>query len=113
MMRNFNTVVLERLKYFTDDFATEPYEVGWASEAIFFIRIHEIEGSNVSLDATVQISADGINWLDEGTHFSRITDIGDRFVKVSNFGGWLRLNANVQGGNQPKLKLTIQLALKD
>lgn len=112
MIRNFNTVVLERLKYFDQGFATEPYEVGWASEAIFFIRVHEIEGTGVRMGAMVQISVDGIEWVDEGTSFEAITDVGNYFVKAAHFGGWLRLKTNIEGENA-ELKLTVQLVLKE
>jgi hypothetical protein len=112
MMRNFNTVVLERLKFFHADFATEPYEAGWASEALFFIRVHSLEGSDPVLHSRVQISADGIEWIDEGTSFEPIDREGNYFIRVKHFGGWLRL-ASVLDGEQPEIKLTIQLALKE
>lgn len=111
-MRNFNTVVLERLKYFQQGFETEPYEVGWASEAIFFIRVHSMEGSRVVLTPQVQISADGIEWVDEGTELEPIDQVGNYFVRVSHFGGWLRLAADI-AGKKPDLKITIQLVLKE
>lgn len=111
-MRNFNMVVLERLKNFSESFATEPYEVGWASEAIFFIRVHEIEREDVKINASVQISSDGIHWVNEGTVLDPASKQGDYFVKVSHFGGWLRLQVNLIG-NQPDVKLTIQLVLKE
>jgi hypothetical protein len=110
-MRNFHTVVLERLKHFTSDFETEPYETGWASEAIFFLRLHEVTGEQVALDSFIQVSVDGINWIDEGTRFPPLYEVGDYFVRVSHFGGWLRLRNTLRGDN-PELKLTINLVLK-
>ena len=87
-MRNFYTVVLERMRTYSEDFATEPYETGWAGEAMFFIRIHEMTGKKVSLEARVQVSVDGINWVDEGTRFSPTNSTGEHFIKVTHFGGW-------------------------
>ena len=111
-MKNTHTVVLERLKYFSAHFETEPYETGWASEAMFFIRIHELKGENVSLDSFVQVSVDGIRWVDEGTAFPTLHEIGDYYLRVSRFGGWLRLRNRVLGVN-PEMKMTIHLVLKE
>jgi hypothetical protein len=110
-MHNFNTVVLERLKDFSSNFETEPYEAAWAREAIFFIRVHDIQGANAALRAYVQLSVDGIDWIDEGTAFSAITQPGSHFVRVSHFGGWLRLRVELDGDN-PTIRTTIHLALK-
>ena len=111
-MKQFYTVVLERMASFIKDFNTEPYECGWASEAIFFIRIHEMDGAKVTLKSIVQISVDGIEWIDEGSYFPTLNKHGDYFIKVNHFGGWLRLK-NVITGNNPNIKQTIHLVLKE
>lgn len=111
-MRQFNTVVLERMIHVDKDFATEPYECGWASEAIFFIRLYSLEGQNTSLQAQVEISADGIHWVAEGTELPIMKSANDFFCKVHNFGGWLRLNCRV-AGESPDIKTTIYLVLKE
>ncbi len=111
-MRNFYTVVLERMKFFSESFETEPYETGWASEAMFFIKVHEMSGENIKLDAMTQISVDGLEWIDEGTRFPTIEKPGSYFIKVTHFGGWLRLRNEISGEN-PSLKLTIHLVLKE
>jgi len=111
-MRNSYTVVLERMRAYSEGFATEPYEVAWASEAMFFIRVHSIEGQGTRLGARVQVSADGIAWADEGTAFVPIDSVGDTFVKVSHFGGWLRLQTELDGV-RASVTLTVHLALKE
>jgi hypothetical protein len=111
-MRNFYTVVLERMKRYSQDFDTEPYECGWAGEAMFFIRIHELSGKDIMLESRVQVSVDGIHWIDEGTVFPTINNGGDFFIKVSHFGGWLRLRNQVKGDN-PEVRLTVHLVLKE
>jgi hypothetical protein len=111
-MKQFHTVVLERMAFFTTDFSTEPYECGWASEALFFIRFHDVIGTEVSQESIVQVSVDGINWIDEGTYFPILTDTGDFFVKVKHFGGWLRLK-NCINGKESSIKQTIHLVLKE
>jgi hypothetical protein len=111
-MRNFYTVVLERMKEYDSGFDTEPYECGWASEAMFFIRIHELSGANAELSSKVQVSVDGIEWMDEGTEFHPMGETGSRFIKVRHFGGWLRLSNELRGEN-PRLKVTVHLVLKE
>lgn len=110
-MRQFSSTITERKLEFTGDFNTHPYEAGWASEAISFIRVEDLEGSGV-LNAHVQISVDGIRWVDEGTSHSPISEKGDYFVKVSHFGNYLRLRSTIEGDNT-KFKLTIWWVLKE
>lgn len=108
-MRLFNASHLEVKKYFDAPFQTNPYECGWASECIFFIHVEEIVGSPV-LEAAVEISHDGIHWCPEGTVSGPIATEGLHFIRVREFGNWLRLNAKVSGG---KMKLNIQIACKE
>ena len=111
-MRNSYTVVLERMRSYSEGFATEPYEVGWASEAICFIRIHRIQGRDARLEARVQISVDGIEWVDEGTALAPMDREGSTFVRVSHFGGWLRLQTKLDGIDA-SVDVTVHLALKE
>jgi hypothetical protein len=110
-MRNFQTVVLERMSWVTGRFQTEPYECGWASEAIFVVRVHEIEGS-IDLRSTVQLSVDGIQWMDDDLCFPRIDRAGSFFLRVRHFGGWLRLASDL-GSTDARARLTIYLVLKE
>jgi hypothetical protein len=106
-------VVLERLKEFSGGFATEPFEAGWASEALFFIRLHSIEGKDKpAINAKVQISADGIEWIDRGIEFPKITKAGNYYVDVDRFGGFLRLVLDAEG-TVCNYKITVQLSLKE
>lgn len=111
-MRMFNASHLEVKKYFTEDFQTEPYEAGWASEVIFFIMVEEMKGKDVSLTARVQLSHDGVNWCDEGTVSDPVVREGLHFIRVRHFGNYLRLACTV-GGEEPALKLNIQIACKE
>ena len=111
-MRYFHTVVLERMTTHSQDFSTEPYETAWASEAIFFIRVYSISESDTSLDSRVQLSVDGIDWVDDDLKFPTINKEGTYLLRVSHFGGWLRLK-NVIKGKNPSLRLTVHLVLKE
>lgn len=110
-MKQSHTVVLERLKEIQSDFDTEPYEVAWADEAILFLQLDQVTGSGVAVTASIQLSVDGINWVDEGSRLGPIDRDGLSFVRVSHFGGWLRAHFHVKGASGPVI-LTTQLVLK-
>lgn len=106
------TSTVEQRKDFTFGFATHPMEAAWATEAIFFITVEEVTGASPLLGTKVQISADGIHWLDEGTGLGKITEKGHYFIRVRHFGGWLRLWGDVEG-EHACFNLTIHLTLKE
>ena len=108
-MRQSHTAVVERNQLWEGDFTTEPYEVGWSHEAIFFVQILRAEKSPI-VRARVQISPDGIHWCD-ANHESVKSEYGSGnkidlsaskdalvFAQVSHYGGWLRLAGTVEGG---------------
>lgn len=105
-MKQFYTVVLDRMVDFENRYESEPYEAGWADEVVSFIRIHEI-GPGQMMKATIEISPDGIEWANEGTE-KTIDGTGVFFLRTTNFGGWLRL---VIEGNS-SAKITTYFALK-
>ena len=111
-MRLFNAAPLELKKYFKEDFTTNHYEAGWASECIFFIMVEDIKGTGSSLVADVEISHDGMAWVKEGTQSGTIDKAGLHFIRVTHFGNWLRLNCRITG-ESPEFKLLIQIALKE
>ena len=67
MMRQSATSTVELNTEWRDKFTAEPFEVAWASEAIYFIRALESERVPGGINARVQISPDGTHWCDEGT----------------------------------------------
>ena len=110
-MRQSHTAALELGTTWEGQFATEPYETAWASEALFFIRLLEGElpaGTN----AHVQIAPDGIHWVDEGTEITLPTGPDDTtFGRVREFGGWLRLVGELPSG--VSLPVIVHLVLKE
>ncbi len=111
-MRQSFTAVLERNKTWQGDFALEPYETAWATEAIYFVRALAAEGMPSDVTARVQISPDGIHWCDEGTLIPLPHQAeGLTFARVAHFGGWLRLVGNLPDGAQ--LKVIVYLVLKE
>lgn len=111
-MRHFHHAVLDRHQTYTKAFASEPYEAAWAREAIFFLRVDAIHGPNTTLHVAVQISPDGVNWLDEGSALPPLREPGLHFLRVSHFGGWLRLRGELTG-EAPRIELTLALDLKE
>jgi len=117
-VRRSYTAIVERNVRWRGQFATEPYEAAWASEAIFFVRalnvlpVSTVDGGlNVGM-ARVQISADGIHWVDEGTRFDLPRKDNEvTFCKVTHFGGWLRLRGELDAGST--IVVLVSLALKE
>ena len=109
-MRTSLTAVIEQANAYTTDFSTEPYETAWALEARWFVNVLEIaEGSTVSLSP--QISPDGLTWCEEGLAPLVFAATGLQSLPLTNFGGWLRLQATFTG-DHPSAKFLIYLALK-
>ncbi|MCY3709783.1 MAG: hypothetical protein OXG26_12895 [Caldilineaceae bacterium] len=109
MLRESYTAIVERSEALQGSFATEPYECGWAGEAIFFVRILERAGNLEGITLHVQISPDGIRWCDEGTAIA----LGEEevaFGKVAHFGNWLRLSGRLPEG--AGMRAIIALSLK-
>lgn len=111
-MRQFSTSVVERKVHVAGPYDTQPFEAGWASEAIFFVRVESAADGLEELIAKVQLSADGINWVDEGTTVWLPTRQQTHFVRVRHFGGWLRLHLAGADEKTPAV-LTVHLALKE
>ena len=110
-MRESQTIVLERNVEWREAFATEPCEVAWASEAIFFVRTLEVTGVRPGNVARVQISPDGMHWCDDGTDVHLPTEPGVAFCRVAHFGGWLRLVGQLPLG--ASMKVIVYLVLKE
>ena len=109
-VRRSYTATVERNVLWKGEFATEPYEAAWASEAIFFVRALAVS-PDFSGRARVQISADGIHWVDEGTVLDLPFEEDQvTFCKVRHFGGFLRIR-----GIAPRDGVTVlvSLALKE
>lgn len=106
------TAVVERNVTFTGDFATEPYEAGWAREARWFIHVLAVSGQNSTASIKPQLSPDGLHWCDEGQSEILIASPGLYSFPVREFGNWLRLTGHVSG-EKGGLKVIIYLALKE
>ncbi len=111
MIRRSHTAVVERNVRWSGAFATEPYEAGWASEAIFFVRTLVPGRLGADAAARVQISPDGMRWTNEGATVPLRADPGVTFGRVARFGGWLRLAGELGPGEA--VTVIVYLALKE
>lgn len=104
-MRHSVSAVVARNERWTGHHATEPYEAGWAAEAIIFVRALDGGGGG---EARVQISPDGMRWADEGTRFPLPDALEPvTFARVREFGNWLRIVADVPPGAEVTVLVTI------
>ena len=98
-MRTIHTAPIELLSAKPrGPFVTEPYEAGWATEALAVIYVREVRGLSHNLRLSAQISADGARWLDHPATPLLISQPGGYCLMVREFGNWLRLTGEVDGG---------------
>ena len=106
MLNESTTAVLIRGETVSNNFSTEPYEVGWAKEAIFFLY-------NLEKDITgkfcVQISPDGFNWATDENHILIPKANYVSFIKINHFGNWLKFVSSINGDEKTKIMATLHL----
>ena len=112
MLRQSYTAVVERAQPLNEEFSTEPYEAGWAHEAVIFFKVREGLNEGMEINARVQISPDGVDWVDEGTTFPTIRGQELCFTKVTNFGNWLRVSGRVSDPGVD-VRASVYIALKE
>jgi hypothetical protein len=110
MLRENHTAVIARNELWQGSSATEPHEAGWAIEALIFVRALAIDGPLTPVPVSVQVSADGMRWVDEGTRFELPRTIeADSWARIRHFGNWLRLSADLPAGLTMKVLVTLHL----
>ena len=111
-MRRSHTAVVERGEPLRGEWATEPYEAGWASEALVFVRLLA-SPAGAQLAARVQLSPDGMHWVDEGTALPALhSERPLAFVRLREFGNWLRLAGNATPADA-QVRALVYVALKE
>ncbi len=109
-MRESQSAVIERGVDLVDVHDTEPFEVAWAGEARWYIHfLRPVEGG--SAEFRVQISPDGLNWIDHDGIDPLVTDAqGFHSIPVDRFGHWLRLRSTrLSGAAEPLLRIYLEL----
>jgi hypothetical protein len=104
------TAVIARNETWTGLAATEPYECGWAREAIVFVRALRPPRGRLP-KARIEISADGMHWVAEGSEFALpATENAVTFQRVAHFGAFLRVAAAL--GEGAEITVLVSLHLK-
>lgn len=108
-MRESITAVVARGDTWSGIAASEPYDVAWAGEAVIYLRSLGAVGNPEEARAWVQISPDGIRWVDEGSMLPipAVDEISS--VRIRNFGTFLRVMTVLPEGASFKALLTISL----
>lgn len=110
MLRESQTAVIARNEKWQGECATEPYEAGWATEAVIFMHTLAATGLVAPVPARVQLSPDGIRWLDEGTTLLiEPASDGMSVARLKHFGNWLRVVATLPSGTRAKVLVTIHV----
>ena len=103
------TAILARNEPWSGNAATEPYEAGWAREAVLFIRALKAP-KGPQPHAVVEMSPDGMRWLPEGTEVQLPADRdGLAMARVAQFGNWRRLRADFADGAESTVLVTLHL----
>lgn len=103
------TAIVARNETWSGTASSEPYEAGWAREAVIFVRALETpEGPQP--EALVEISPDGMHWVAEGTTLTMPSSRNEVAAsRVRHFGNWLRLSARFDDGAQCTVLVTLHL----
>jgi hypothetical protein len=98
-LRESTTSVIVRGETWDGTFESEPYEAGWAAEAVVFLRLLKLEGSGAGGQVSLDVSADGIHWAAEGTTLRLPERVGEvTFARLAHFGNWLRVSGRTPDG---------------
>lgn len=108
-MKSAHTVVIERNTVAVGALETEPYEVGWATEALWFVE--PLDPLDTTWRMRVRISPDGLRWCEHGDEVREVSSRGLTALPVARFGSWLQL---VLSADDPAAcaRVMITLALK-
>jgi hypothetical protein len=103
------TAIVARNEVWSGEAASEPYEAGWAREAVLFVRALKAP-VGAAPKAWVEISPDGMHWLPEGTVLEMPTvKDGVATARIAHFGNWLRLAARFDEGAEATVLVTLHL----
>jgi hypothetical protein len=110
MLPESTTAVIVRGETWAGAFASEPYEAGWAREAVVFVRLLKLDGDPKDARVVVEISADGMHWAADGAAAKVPAAVGEvAFAKVTHFGNWLRVTGRLPEGCRCQALVTLHL----
>ncbi|MGL9774321.1 MAG: hypothetical protein ACR5LG_11505 [Sodalis sp. (in: enterobacteria)] len=110
-MKEFYSSVIELRQPISQQFSSNPYECGWASEALFFLTVHPKIADFDHLVVRPKIFLDGVHWTEAPGDATLISEPELTAIALTQFGGWLRLELTLEEAAQ-KAMVTLHLALK-
>ena len=108
-MRESYTAILVQGEEWAGRCESEPYEAPWAAEAVLFLRLLDGTTTPGGIQARVQISPDGMHWVDEGATVDLPRGDEVTYTRVTVFGQYLRLVADLPNGVACTLHATLSL----
>src|SRR5262245_39755645 len=103
------TAIVARNERWSGEAATEPYEAGWAREAIIFVRALKAP-TGEQPTARVEISPDGMHWIPEGSEIIMPgKKDGMAVARLRHFGNWLRVTASFAPNTESTVLITLHL----
>jgi hypothetical protein len=91
--------------------ATEPFECGWAREALVFVRLLKPptwQGGPRHFE--MQVGPDGLRWAAHGATVPMPADEAEMTcASLTRFGGWLRLAGQLAEGERLTALVSIHL----
>lgn len=112
MLPQSHLLVLARNETWTGpgEVATEPSEVGWAREAMVFVRALKPPVLPRGGTLRVEVGPDGIHWADHGARVALpLAEGAMTMAQLDRFGGWLRLAGELAAGESITLLVSIHL----
>ncbi|HLI15135.1 MAG TPA: hypothetical protein VKV23_03660 [Acidimicrobiales bacterium] len=106
-MRYSYTAVIERGAIVRGELATEPFEVGWADEARWFVKVRNLDDS--TLEMRTEVSPDGLVWAPHEQPGTTVTRAGMATWPVREFGQWLRLRLVCEQEAAPEVMVYLVL----
>lgn len=89
----------------TASYNTSSFDLGSYHEICMILRATVVTGTSETLDAVVQTSEDNTNWSNH-TAFTQLTDVGDEYKAIGNFGKYVRVAVTI-GGTTPSFTHSI------
>jgi hypothetical protein len=103
------TAIVARNETWSGRAVSEPYEAGWATEAVIFVRALKTP-IGPQPKVRVEISPDGMRWVSEGSEAAmpKVRD-GVVALRIKHFGNWLRVTSDFRRGAKSTVLVTIHL----
>lgn len=84
--------------------------VGENTNAVVYLNITAVSGTNPTLDVVIQDTVDGSNW-DTVASFTQATATGREVKRITNFSRYMRINYTIDG-TTPNFTFSVKAFIK-